>query len=129
MKTMKWIGSMVVVLGATISSYAQSPKTLSPTDFEGKLATTKDKIVLDVRTPEEYKQSHLAGAVLVNFYDKDFKQQVAKLDKTKPVFVYCAGGVRSGKATAQMADLGFTSLYNLDGGLKAWNAAGKPVVK
>lgn len=66
---------------------------------------------------------------MINFYDDDFKSQVAKLNKAKPVFVYCAGGVRSGKASKLMAELGFTSIYNLDGGIKAWKASGKPVVK
>lgn len=108
---------------------AQTPKTLSPVEFETKLSGTKDKIVLDVRSPEEFKENHLAGAVMINFYDDDFKSQVAKLNKTKPVFVYCAGGVRSGKASKLMSEMGFTAIYNLEGGIKAWKASGKPVVK
>lgn len=119
----------VALLFCVAALKAQTPKTLSPAEFETKLSATKDKIILDVRSPEEFKENHLAGATMINFYDDNFKTQVAKLNKTKPVFVYCAGGVRSGKATKLMAEMGFSTIYNLDGGIKAWKASGKPVVK
>ena len=64
-----------------------------------------------------------------NFYDADFKAQLEKLDKNKPVYVYCKVGGRSGQAAAQMQAMGFTAVYNLTGGMNAWNGAGKEVVK
>ena len=128
MKTIKTLLTIALLLVVMITK-AQSTKTLAPTEFDTKLSATKDKIILDVRTPEEFKENHLAGATTINFYDADFQQQVSKLNKTKPVFVYCAGGVRSGKACKLMTELGFTSIFNLDGGIKAWKASGKPVVK
>jgi rhodanese-related sulfurtransferase len=128
MKNIKTLVTVALILAAAITK-GQSAKTLAPAEFETKLSATKDKIILDVRTPEEFKENHLAGATTINFYDKDFQNQLGKLNKAKPVFVYCAGGVRSGKASKLMESLGFTSIYNLDGGIKAWKASGKPVVK
>ncbi len=85
--------------------------------------------VLDVRTPDEWNGGIIKGATKMNFFDKDFQDQISKLDKTKPVYVYCKAGGRSGKAANQMEKMGFTTVYNLLGGMGAWNAAGKETVK
>lgn len=97
--------------------------------FEKKLETTKDKTVLDVRTSDEFKSGHIAGAVTIDYYKPEFKQELAKLDKSKPIFVYCAGGVRSKGAAQSLTDLGFKQIFELSGGLNAWKGAQKPVVK
>ena len=81
--------------------------------------------LLDVRTPEEFKSGYIAGAKNLNFYDDDFAQQIAKLDKTKPVMVYCAKGGRSASAAEQLNQAGFSKVYDLTGGMYAWKAAGK----
>ncbi len=85
--------------------------------------------ILDVRTPGEWAEGTVKGAIKMNFFDADFQEQVLKLDKTKPVYVYCKSGVRSAKAAKQMEELGFTKIYNLLGGFNAWSDAGKEVVK
>jgi len=82
-----------------------------------------------VRTPDEWASGTIKGATKMNFFDKDFNAQLEKLDKTKPVYVYCKSGGRSGKATKQMKKMGFTAVYNLVGGIGAWDAAGKEKVK
>lgn len=86
--------------------------------------------VLDVRTPEEVAGGTIKGARIVNIHDAEFDTRTAKtLDKTKPVLVYCGSGKRSSTAIARMKEQGFTMLYNLDGGITAWSAAGQEVVK
>ena len=85
--------------------------------------------ILDVRTPEEWNEGIIEGAVMANFYEADFETQIAKLDKSKPVTVYCKSGGRSGKTMARMAELGFKEIYNLNGGMGAWKSANKPTVK
>jgi rhodanese-related sulfurtransferase len=72
--------------------------------------------LLDVRTPEEYAEGHIANALNVNYYDANFKDQVSKLDKHKPVYVYCRSGKRSANASEDMKALGFKEIYNLVGG-------------
>jgi rhodanese-related sulfurtransferase len=102
---------------------------LSTDSFEKKLTATTDKIILDVRTPDEYANGHLAESILINYYDGDFKNQVSKLDKSKPVFVYCKGGVRSASAAKILTEAGFKEVYDLQGGFDSWAGARKPVIK
>ena len=84
--------------------------------------------LLDVRTPDEWNEGIIEGAIMANFYEDDFESQLAKLDKEKPVAVYCKSGGRSGQAMERMNELGFKEVYNLKGGISAWNSAKKPTV-
>jgi phage shock protein E len=85
--------------------------------------------LLDVRTPDEWKEGHLQGATLVTLAKEGFVDKAkAALDAKKPVLVYCKSGGRSAKAAKQLREAGFT-VYDLDGGITAWQKAGKPVVK
>lgn len=88
-----------------------------------------EKIILDVRTPGEFKQGHLSKAVNIDYNSVNFKTRVAELDKTKPVFVYCAAGIRSTSAARTLSDLGFKNVYNLSGGIQEWAKANKPIEK
>ena len=85
--------------------------------------------VLDVRTPEEWAEGVIEDAIKMNFFDEDFNAQLTQLDKNKPVYVYCKSGGRSGKTATQMEAMGFTAVYNLVGGIGAWDAAGNKKVK
>jgi rhodanese-related sulfurtransferase len=88
-----------------------------------------DAQILDVRTPAEWNEGIMEEAVMANIYDKDFEQQLGKLDKDKPVAVYCKVGGRSGQAMTKMQEMGFKEIYNLNGGMDAWKSSGKPTVK
>lgn len=99
-------------------------KDVNVTEFAKLVGEGKGQ-VLDVRTPEEWASGTIKGATKMNFFDADFKTQLDKLDKNKPVYVYCKSGGRSGKATKQMKKMGFTAVYNLVGGIGAWDDAGK----
>ena len=90
-------------------------------------ASPADLRVLDVRTPEEFADGHLEGAVLVDFYDADFADQLAALDPDVPYLLYCRSGNRSGETLGVMEQLGFTSVANVDGGIIAWADAGLAV--
>ena len=85
--------------------------------------------LLDVRTPGEWNQGIIEGATMANIYDANFDAELAKLDKEKPVTVYCKSGGRSGQAMSKMNQLGFKEVYNLKGGIGAWKRADKPTVK
>jgi phage shock protein E len=84
--------------------------------------------VLDVRTPAEFATGHLAGAVNVDLEGGEFDQQIADLPKDTTYVVYCRSGNRSGVATKQLAELGFTDVYDIQGGIVAWQAGGGAVV-
>ena len=84
-------------------------------------------VALDIRTPEEFAEGHIADALMIDFYDEDFAQQLDALDKSVPYLVYCRSGNRSAQSVATFADLGFGEIYELDGGIVAWAGAGLPV--
>jgi rhodanese-related sulfurtransferase len=85
-------------------------------------------IVVDVRTPAEFAEGHISRAIVADIQDPGFGAQIAQLDRSATYLVYCHSGNRSGQATAFMAELGFTNVKDLDGGISAWSAAGAPVV-
>ncbi len=103
-------------------------ETISVDDFQKKLGENKNVQLVDVRTPEEYNEGHVKGAVNINYKADDFATQIEKLDKSKTTMVYCLGGGRSAGAAEQMQKTGFTTVYNMQGGMLKWNAANKPVV-
>jgi rhodanese-related sulfurtransferase len=92
------------------------------------LAADFSVIVIDVRTPAEFAEGHLARARLVDFEATTFRDQIATFDRSARYLVYCHSGNRSGQATAIMTELGFSNVSDLDGGISAWTAAGQPIV-
>lgn len=83
--------------------------------------------LVDVRTPEEFAEGHIAGSRNINVFDKDFIDEAEKtLDKSKPVAVYCRSGKRSADAAQKLAENGFT-VTNLEGGIIAWKEKSQPV--
>jgi rhodanese-related sulfurtransferase len=88
----------------------------------------KDLLILDVRTPAEFAAGHIVGAVNIDFWGKDFEDSVAILEKGGLCLVYCTSGVRSGGAMKKMRKIGFKKIYNMNGGMFSWRAAGLPVV-
>ena len=84
-------------------------------------------VVLDIRTPEEYADVRLAGALNVDYYAPDFADQLDGLDKNDPYVMYCRTGNRSSDAVKTMKDLGFVEVYEIDGGIVNWYDSGFPV--
>lgn len=105
-----------------------SIQVLSIAQFE-KMATKKKSQILDVRTPEEVAEGHLAEATTVNFLSPDFTAQVAGLNKKGTYLLYCRSGSRTRKAADAMQKMGFKHVYMLEGGITAWKEAGKAVEK
>ena len=97
--------------------------------FQEKLKNLEDVQLLDVRRPEEWAEGIIEDALTINWFDENFGNQITILDKEKPVLVYCASGGRSGKAMSLMKEQGFKEVYNLEGGIGAWNEAGLPTIK
>lgn len=104
----------------------QKFKNIDVEEFD-KLRQQTNSVVLDVRTPREFAAGHIPGATNIDWNGADFAKRVSALDRSKTYLVNCAVGVRSAKASDKMLSLQFTNVYNLDGGIKAWRKAGKPV--
>lgn len=92
-----------------------------------KLAKKKNVVLIDVRTPEEYEEGHIKGARNIDYRDSDFRSNIDLLAKDTPVLVYCRSDRRSGQAMELMRELGFKTIYNLDGGILAWTAEEFPI--
>lgn len=101
------------------NSDTQVAKRLSSSEFKKGVSQENIQIV-DVRTPDELKDGKIEGSININFYDSNFKEQIASLDKEKPVYVYCRSGARSSKAMEIMKDLGFKTIYELQGGFMSY---------
>ena len=110
-----------VAMAQTIS------ETLNPVEFHEKLKNETHPFILDVRTPEEFKSGHLDQAENHNIYDKSFEHEIAKLNRNKPVYIYCKSGPRSTAAVKKMQELGFVALYELKGGIMAWEQSSLPL--
>lgn len=95
-------------------------KNLSPSEFLSGFQNDPDSIVLDVRTPEEYTEKRLRGAINIDIYSQEFQAEIDRLDKSKSYYLYCRSGSRSFHAGLYMAQQGFTRLFNLDCGIIGW---------
>ncbi|GAB5472595.1 MAG: hypothetical protein Mars2KO_06940 [Maribacter sp.] len=82
-------------------------------------------ILVDVRTPGEFKAGHLENAININWFDTDFSKQMTKIGKEETVYVYCKKGGRSAKAQQLLDSLGYKKVVNLEGGYDAWSANNK----
>lgn len=101
---------------------------VSPAEARQVLADrSPEVVVLDVRTPEEFSQGRLAGAVNLDFYGDDFVDQLDGLPRDRPYVVYCRSGNRSKLTIDLMRDQGFSQVWEVDGGIISWAEAGLPV--
>jgi rhodanese-related sulfurtransferase len=132
MKAIHLFASLLcLIFAVNVGAADKAPKKYKNVGVEefDKLRQDKKNVVLDVRTPEEYNAGHIAGATNIDFNADDFQQKIGKLDKDKTYLVHCAAGGRSARACNHLGKLNFPNLYNLEGGMTAWQKAGKPVEK
>ncbi len=107
-------------------------KTISPKEASDLIAKHKnnaDFIILDVRTPREFKSGHIEKAILLDYYSKTYTDELTRLDKTKTYLIYCRSGNRSGKTLNLIKNMGFSRVYNMDKGINGWRSKGFPVTK
>ncbi len=88
-----------------------------------------DFVILDVRTPEEFAEEHIEDAINLDFRSETFRDELDKLDKSKPYLVYCRSGGRSRSAVEIVAELNFREAYNMLGGIIQWKAEGLPTTE
>lgn len=115
---------LVLVFASCNGQNSKEIKTIDSKAFAEKMATTPNPQILDVRTPNEFTSDHIDNAKNINWLGTTFVSDVEKLDKSQPVFVYCKSGGRSQKAAEKLNELGFKTIYQLDGGILKWDAAG-----
>ncbi|NNE33405.1 MAG: rhodanese-like domain-containing protein [Winogradskyella sp.] len=85
----------------------------------------EDVQLVDVRTSKEFDESHILNAQNIDFNSPTFDDDIEKLDKAKPVILYCKGGGRSAKCAEKLKDAGFKKIYDLEGGISKWQHSDK----
>jgi rhodanese-related sulfurtransferase len=116
------VGSAAVESAVAPGIQVVSPEQAAATIADG----SDDLVILDVRTPEEFDDGHIEGAVMLDFNRDDFAEQLSTFDPEVPYVMYCQSGNRSSGARAIMSELGFTSVEDIDGGIVGWEQAGLP---
>jgi rhodanese-related sulfurtransferase len=116
-----------IVVLLMITACVSSPKKqtqmneLAPDAWAELQEQTLESVILDVRTEEEFESGYIKGALNMDIRGgADFLASIESLDKSKSYFVYCRSGARSGQACQLMSQMGFSALYNLDGGVLSW---------
>ncbi len=101
---------------------------LEPEMFKTEIAVAGSQLI-DVRTPEEYMQGHISGAVNIDYFSKDFETHLKQFDTEKKIYMYCRSGKRSSKSVSKLKALGFSQIYELDGGIINWRSKGLKTAK
>ncbi len=109
-----------------MTDHASAIRALPATEAAARL-DDPDAIVLDVRTPAEYAQVRLPGAINIDFYGPTLQAELSELDTAAPVLLYCRSGSRSGHLHPLLAELGFQDVIDVDGGIIAWVNAELPL--
>lgn len=118
--------SIFTLLFVSAIQCVSGQQVLGIDEFQKKISE-KGVQILDVRTMSEYNSGFLKNALQADWNNQaQFNDRTQHLDKTRPVYVYCASGVRSSSAAAVLREKGYTAI-NMEGGLNAWKKAGKPV--
>ena len=129
--------SSLLFVGINFSSCQNTEKSrdqttkggkISVDEFEKKINSGQNTQLIDVRTPEEYNNGFVKGAKNIDWNGTSFENEIKKLDKEEAVYVYCLSGGRSDAAASKMKELGFKEVYDMQGGMMAWNNAGKAIV-
>lgn len=121
---------LIVIMMSAMQSFgcSHSDNIVSVSAVEFEKAIKADSVqLLDVRSPQEFAEGHIAGAININVQSDDFRQRADKeLSKDSTILVYCRSGRRSMDAAETLTELGY-KVVNLKGGIIEWNEKGLPV--
>jgi phage shock protein E len=120
---------LLVTMLSAVTAFGGDARNITVEDAAKMLKADTNIVVLDVRTPAEFKEGHIKGATNINFQDKEFAKKVAALDKSKTYIIHCQAGGRSGRACEQIKTLDFKNMHHMNQGFGAWSKAGQPVEK
>ena len=121
--TMFSLALVLLVSGCKEDTDQGEIKLVTPEEMK-TLVDQKDVQVVDVRTPEEYSEGYIAHSQNIDFNSPTFDEDIQKLDKTKPVLLYCKSGGRSAKCAEKLQEAGFVKIFDLEGGITKWKFKG-----
>lgn len=125
-----WMAFLAIILNSCTNGQTKSSQPrLSAAEFSREINASQNAVIVDVRTPAEFEKGHIEHAININWNGTDFNTQIARLDKTAPVYVYCLSGGRSSEAAEEMREEGFEHVIELAGGLMDWRTNNLPESK
>ncbi len=116
-------------MSSRVEPWTHQVRTVDVAAFVAELDASSGRVVIDVRTAEEFDEGRIRGAVLLDFRSAEFDRGLQQLDPNDKFAIYCRSGNRSGQAADAMRALGFGDVVDLDGGIVAYEAAGYSVVR
>lgn len=125
MKQIAIIPMVVLALVATV--LAAGYRDIKATEAKSLLAANKNVFLLDVRTPEEFGQGRLQGAVLIPI--NEVERRIGEIPRNRPIVVYCAVGSRSGLVAGFLSRKGYREVYNVSDGIVGWYRNGFPILR
>lgn len=122
--------TLLLTLVCLMPLEALAHKEVSSAEAGELIASPPDGlIILDVRTPDEYRAGHIANARNLDFFSPRFELNLAELPKNTPILLYCRSGNRSSQALEYFEEAGLGPLYHLTKGFKQWQQDGMPVTE
>ena len=121
----KLVTVMIIIVFTVAIAFAAAVKPLSVKDAKALIDKTPNLIILDVRTPDEYKQARMKNSILIPDYE--LQKRVNEVPKNHPILVICAVGARSKPASEFLVSKGYKEVYHINDGLVGWYRAGMPL--
>jgi rhodanese-related sulfurtransferase len=120
--------STVLFIALLSCKKSEEPKitVITPEEMQSFLDVDNVQLI-DVRSQEEFDKGHIKGAQNIDFFSPTFFEDISKLDKDKPVYLYCNSGKRSANCAEKMIEIGFVKIYDLEGGISKWKHEGLEV--
>ena len=123
-KVLTILSVALIVLATSCKDESQGEiKLVTPEEMQ-TLLEQKDVQLVDVRTPKELEDGFIDNAQNIDFNSPTFDEDILKLDKSKPVVLYCKSGGRSAKCAEKLKAAGFIKIFDLDGGITKWKFKG-----
>lgn len=125
------VTALVVYFIAINNAKSQAPNgsIVSVQEVKKSIDAQEKVTIVDVRTPEEYKEGHLKNSILLALDTINSKAVQALPDRNQALYVYCRAGHRSAQAVAQLQQMGYAHVHSMDGGITAWKKAGFQIIK
>lgn len=124
----KSVQTETVVIEQPKGAFEITAVLIAADKLKSLMATNDELQLIDVRSPEEFAEGHLNGAMNININDANFSDEIQKLLRDEPVFLYCRSGGRSARAAKAVVSLGYRA-YDLDKGIQGWESQDFPVTK
>lgn len=123
----KFIIAVLMVASLAATALAAPYRNIGSAEAKALLDTKRNVFLLDVRTPDEYRQARLSGSVLIPI--NEVERRIAQIPKGRPVLIYCAVGSRSGLVAGYLTQRGYGEVYNMHDGIVGWYRNGFPITR